>query len=356
MPNGWLWALCVVAALGVAALVARSRLQVPSRRYAGPASVADVYDQWTRARVLECSWGEHLHAGHYGDPVVRKAFVRAKIDMIDEVIRWGLATPCGTVLDRLEPFAESPAAAPARILDVGCGIGGSTRYLAARWRKTAQVVGVTISKAQAERAAALTRAQGLDNAVFVEGDAGDLAFRDASFDVIWAMESEQHMPDKRHFIAEMFRVLKPGGVLVVAAWNIRDTRRAALSASETRHLRLLLDEWCHAQFISIHEYVTLFETCGLVEVASDDWSAPTLPSWRGAVFEGLRSPRGMLRATLSEQWRLTRDAYTMLRLGAAFRTGLCQYGLIRGRKAASPCSRPSARANAPAGASSLVPR
>jgi MPBQ/MSBQ methyltransferase len=197
------------------------------------------------------------------------------------------------------------------------------------------VTGVTISRAQAERATSLSRAQGVDNAIFVECDAVDLAFPDASFDVVWAMESEPHMPDKARFISEMVRVLKPGGALVVAAWNIRDTRRTPLSAREIRHVQLPLDEWCHAEFISIHDYVELFETHGLREVVSDDWSASTLPSWREAVLEGLRDPRGILRARPSQWWSQTRDAYTMLRLDAGFRKGLFQYGMIRGRKAAS---------------------
>jgi MPBQ/MSBQ methyltransferase len=204
--------------------------------------------------------------------------------------------------------------------------------MAKRWTKTAHVTGITISKAQVERAAALTRAQGIENASFLECDALKMNFPDASFDIVWAVESEMHMPDKDHFIREMARVLKPDGMLVIAAWNVRDTRGAPLSKSEADRVRLLVDEWAHAKFTSIREYVELFKKNNLLDVSVEDWTIPTQPSWRQAVWVSARTPRRIINISMRQRWGLVRDAYTIFQYDVAFRKGLCQYGLFRGRK------------------------
>lgn len=311
----------------------RARLRTPSRRYEGPASVSNVYDRWTDDAIVEAYWGEHLHAGHYGNPPVKKDFIAAKVDFIDEMIRWGIAIPNPALLRRLEQSGTISDNERVEILDVGCGIGGTVRHAAKRWPTTAHLTGITLSAAQARRAISLARAQKVENAAFLERDAMATGFPDAGFDVIWAVESELHMPDTHQFIGEMVRLLKPGGMLLIATWNVRDTRGAPLSRAEAQHVRLLLDEWAHAQFTSISEYIDLFEKTGLVAVAAEDWAVPTQPSWRHAVWEGFRNPRPMLRMSMQQRWRLTRDAYTMLRYNAAFQSGLCQYGMIRGQKA-----------------------
>jgi MPBQ/MSBQ methyltransferase len=330
-------ALLLLVGLALFARSVRSILRAPSRHYEGPASVSNVYDAWTNDRILEFYWGEHLHAGHYGNPPIKKDFIAAKADFIDEMVAWGIAAPNPALLERLEQNRKTPGAeaqaSPVRILDVGCGLGGSTRHLAKRWPKTAHVVGITISKAQVKRATALARAQGVENAMFLECDALELAFPEANFDIVWAVESEMHMPDKEHFIRELARVLKPGGMLVIAGWNVRDTRERPLSKAEAEHLRLLVDEWCHAKFISIREYVEIFKQNDLREVAAEDWAVPTLPSWRQAVWVSARNPGRITFISMRQRWGLVRDAYTILRYDSAFRTGLCEYGLIRGQKA-----------------------
>jgi ubiquinone/menaquinone biosynthesis C-methylase UbiE len=53
-------------------------------------------------------------------------------------------------------------------------------------------------------------------------DALDMKFEDNSFDLVWACESGEHMPDKKKYIEEMARVLKPGGTLVIACWCQRE--------------------------------------------------------------------------------------------------------------------------------------
>lgn len=322
----------LIAVLTVGGLyLLRSRLRVPIRRYEGPQSVSNVYDTWTNDRILESYWGEHLHAGYYGNPPVKKDFITAKVDFIHEMIHWGIAIPAPEIMARLELYGD-PSSERVRILDAGCGIGGTTRHMAKRWPRTAHVTGITISKAQIARATALSQQQCVENAIFLERDALNTGFPDASFDVTFAVESEMHMPDKVQFICEMARVLKPGGMLVIAAWNVRDARSVPLSKAEVAHIKLLVDEWAHASFTSIPDYIEIFRNSGLQDITAENWAAATQPSWRHAVGVALRNPRGITNITMQQRWRLVRDAYTILRYDEAFQKGLCEYGLIRGQK------------------------
>ena len=325
-------AVLIVLIVLFALILLRAHLRTPMRHYEGAASVAEVYDHWTHEPRMEYYWGEHLHAGYYGNPPVKKDLIQAKVDFVDATLDWGVLKPNATLARRLESQATDPAQGPVRMLDVGCGIGGSVRHAAKRWPATSQITGITISREQVKRANELTQAQGIRNAIFMECDALDMVFDDGTFDAVWAIESEMHMPDKNKFIQEVTRVLKPGGMLVLACWNVRDTRNAPLSKEEAAHIRLLVDEWRHAEFTSIPDYMDIFERNGLVNITAENWAPHTQPSWRQSVLSPFRDPRGIISFNAKNAWIMVRDAYTVLRYDEAFRTGLCEYGLIRGQK------------------------
>lgn len=322
--------LLAISLLTVFSLIA-FRLRKPSRHYEGPASVSNVYDTWTVDPKMKFYWGNHLHAGFYGQPSEHKDFVRAKFDMIDEMVHWGIEEADPKLFERLENPNESMP--HVKILDIGCGVGGTALHLAERWPNSAHVTGITISRAQAKYATALARSHGQNNVAFVACDAMDQAFADQSYDFIWSLESEPHMPDKERFISEIVRLLKPGGRLAVATWNVRDFRSIPLTTAEKEHVQYLIDEWCHTKFDTIHESVELYKRHGLTEVISDDWTMYTLPSWREAILVALRDVRGLGWITPKVWWLNVRDAYTIIRLDSAFRKGLCEYGVFQGCKA-----------------------
>jgi MPBQ/MSBQ methyltransferase len=327
--------LFVLAAAVLLALFIYWRLTIPSRHYTGIESVSAYYEEWSQDRFLEYYWGGHLHAGYYKNPPTHKNFIPAKIDMIDEMVRWGIAGPVPEIYDRLEGRSREPSADQVKILDVGCGLGGSASHMALRWADTAHITGITISRAQARRAAQLARARGINNADFLDGNALYQPFPAESFDIVWALESEPHIADKERFFEEMTRLLKPGGILVVGTWNVRNTRLEPLSKADKSDLQYLLDEWCHARFASMEETSGFIKQQGLIEVVSDDWSGATMPTWRESVLEVIRDPRGVAQSDLTLLWSRFRSAYTLLRFDGAFRKGLCHYGMFYGRKMSS---------------------
>lgn len=287
-----------------------------ARRYQSANSVANAYDQWTQDGILEFYWGEHIHLGHYGSPPRRKNFLAAKADFVHEMVRWG-------GLDRLPPGTT--------VLDVGCGIGGSSRILARDYGFA--VTGITISPQQVARAQQLTP-PGI-TARFQVDDAMNLSFPDGSFDVVWSVEAGPHMPDKAVFAKELLRVLKPGGVLVVADWNQRDDRQKPLNVWEKPVMRQLLDQWAHPQFASIEGFAEQLEATGLVDgyVATADWSKETLPSWLDSIWQGIVRPKGLVKFGVSGFIKSLREVPTILLMRLAFGSGLCRFGMFRAIRA-----------------------
>jgi len=101
-----------------------------------------------------------------------------------------------------------------QILDVGCGLGGASRYLAQEFG--CRVTGLDLSADYCRVATGLTQRLGLDSLVsFRQGDAVDLPFPDGSFDIVWTQHAAMNIPDKPGLYRELWRVLKPGGRLAL---------------------------------------------------------------------------------------------------------------------------------------------
>jgi MPBQ/MSBQ methyltransferase len=281
------------------------------RKYESTESVANSYDEWTEDGILEFYWGEHIHLGHYGSPVQRKDFLVAKADFVHEMVRWG-------DLDKL-PRGST-------VLDVGCGIGGSSRILGKDYGFS--VTGVTISPQQVKRAQDLT-SKDLDVKFHVD-DAMALSYPDASFDVVWSIEAGPHMPDKAIFAKELLRVLKPGGILVVADWNQRDDRLKPLNFWERVVMKQLLEQWAHPAFASIEGFSELLEATGLVEgkVRTADWTRETLPSWIDSIWQGIARPEGLIKFGFLGLIKSLREVPTLLLMRIAFGVGLCRFGMF----------------------------
>jgi MPBQ/MSBQ methyltransferase len=114
----------------------------PSRTYdAGKNTVGTEYDAWTSEGILEYYWGEHIHLGYYSEKerlagYKKKDFVGAKYDFIDRMMEFGKIDKLGV------------SGSPLAVLDVGCGIGGTSRYLAKKLGAGSSVTGITVSEVE----------------------------------------------------------------------------------------------------------------------------------------------------------------------------------------------------------------
>jgi ubiquinone/menaquinone biosynthesis C-methylase UbiE len=101
-----------------------------------------------------------------------------------------------------------------RVLDVGSGVGGTSRCLAKEFG--CRVTGIDLTDEYCRTAAMLSAKIGLADLVeYRQADATNLRFDDASFDVVWTEHVAMNIPDKTRLYREMYRVLKPGGTLAI---------------------------------------------------------------------------------------------------------------------------------------------
>ena len=127
--------------------------------------------------------------------------------------------------------------ADMHVLDAGCGIGGSSIWLSKNLG--CKVTGITISPDQVEKAKKLAVENGVSEKVTFEmQDYCSTHFPDASFEIVWALESVCYAEDKALFVKEAYRLLKPAGKLVLADGMVNKVEDNSLPI-----IRKWLDGW-----------------------------------------------------------------------------------------------------------------
>lgn len=281
--------------------------------------IAAFYDSSTA--LWEDMWGDHLHHGYYdvsdeqGQEQQKrsKSNRQAQIDMIDNVLSWA--------------EVESVKS----MVDVGCGLGGSSRHIAKKFGCAAQ--GITLSPYQARRGNEISKAEGLGSEVELRvADALDQPFEDNSFDLVWSLESGEHMPNKKRFVDELVRVATPGGRVIIVTWchRVLDPGEETLTAEETTLLDQICDAYYLPQWCSVDDYVSLFESQGMENIRTTDWSKEVTPFW-GQVIKSALSIQGMV-GLLKSGWKTLRGALVMPLMAKGLQTGLVRFVLITGTK------------------------
>jgi len=160
------------------------------------------------------------------------------------------------------------------VLDAGCGIGGSSIWMAKQHGN--QMTAITISNQQTIHAAQHAKRQGVaDKTDFQVSDFCETPFADESFDVIWGLESVCHALNKGDFLKEAFRLLRPGGRIVVCDGFI--TRRE-FSDDEWQDIVTCLNGWAVPNLCSRDEFTQLLEQNNFKQINYKDITAETLPS------------------------------------------------------------------------------
>ena len=136
--------------------------------------------------------------------------------------------------DLVELAAPQPG---ERVLDVACGTGVVARLMAPQVGVTGKVVGLDFSAERLSVARSQTPSQGAE-VEWREGDAMTLPFADAEFNLVCCHQGLQFFPDRLAAIREMFRVLIPGGRLLLSVWRSIEHHpdAVAMAAALQRHV------------------------------------------------------------------------------------------------------------------------
>jgi len=166
-----------------------------------------------------------------------------------------------------------------RILDCGCGFGGTIAHLNDRLQNL-DMVGLNIDPRQLEVARTNFYQKHGNRAEFIEGDACALPFDENSFDVVLAVECIFHFPSRLRFFQEVRRVLKTGGTLAICDFVPREIT-LVLDKMLNRFVQPLIGESFGAvdYSYSLQKYRSLASETGFSSLVERDITANTLPTY-----------------------------------------------------------------------------
>ena len=249
-------------------------------------------------------WGEHIHHGFFENGETPS---RAQVKLIE----------------RLAARAGVPRG--ARVLDVGCGLGASARWLAGEY--DCRVLGITLSPVQVRlaRAAAGPLAPRVS---FRVADAERWTPPSEAFDVVWVVECSEHLRDKAGFMAKCARALAPGGKLALCAWLA-----AGSTPAQAELVREIETAMLCPSLASLSDYTRWMDEAGLGDISAEDITTRVAQTWTHCLpLLRTRPAQWLLRAGGGD---IQRFAAGFSKMARAYTEGALAYGMFLAARPAS---------------------
>jgi tocopherol O-methyltransferase len=263
-------------------------------------SIRDFYD--VVSSHFHELWGEHLHHGYWirGDETKE----RAQIQLIEHLAQ----------LAEIQPGR--------RILDVGCGTGASSIFLAKHYQ--VEATGITISPVQVSLANQAAAREDV-NATFLLMDAEAMKF-EKLFDVVWSVESISHYQDIEKFFASAAKLLKPNGTVAVIDWF----KKPNLNPAQYKQQIIPIEKGMLVELGTMQEYEAWMRSSGLKIMKSQILNKNCSKTWdlgldiiRNKSLWKLAAKNGSMFVRFLRAFRAMR---------AGFASGNFVYGLVIAQK------------------------
>jgi tocopherol O-methyltransferase len=243
-------------------------------------------------------WGEHLHHGYWirGDESKETAQVQ--------------------LIEHLAQLANIKTG--SRVLDIGCGYGGSSLYLAKKYG--ASTTGITISPVQVEMAKEAAAKAKLD-ASFLLMDAENMQFAHP-FDLLWSVESISHYQDPRRFFASAAKFLRPGGCFALTDWFQKEN----ISPAYKKKFIEPIEKGMMVELRGMNDYSGFLVSSGLHVVHRQELTLHCAKSWDFALDIIKDKTFWALAAKLGSEFVTYLKAFRAMRAG--FASGNFVYGLF----------------------------
>ncbi|OAY69856.1 putative tocopherol O-methyltransferase, chloroplastic [Ananas comosus] len=163
-------------------------------------------------------------------------------------------------------------------------------------------------------------------------DALNQPFPDGQFDLVWSLESGEHMPDKEKFFSEMARVAAPGATIILVTWCHRDLSpdEESLRPDEMKLLNKISDAHLLPAWCSAADYASFAKSLKLEDIRRADWSENVAPFWSAAVQSGM-TWRGII-SLLKSGWKTIKTALAVSLLIEGYNKKVIKYNIITCRK------------------------
>jgi tocopherol O-methyltransferase len=264
----------------------RFKHHVGMPRYNEKEKIREHYD--VVSPYYQTLWGEHLHHGYWirGDESKEKA----QLQLIEHLAR----------------TANLPS--ECTLLDVGCGFGASSIYLAKEY--SAEATGITISPVQVEMANEAAR-KARARAEFLCMDAEAMKFK-KPFDVIWSVESISHYPNQEKFFAAAGKLLKPKGKMAITDWFKKD----GLTPREHKKFLEPIEKGMLVELHTMEDYEAHMNKQGLKVIRSEVLNKHCAKTWdlcldiiKSKAFWALAAKNGIAFVHYLKAFKAMRDGF-----------------------------------------------
>ena len=258
-------------------------------------------------------WGPHIHHGLWSAEDAARAVPEMAPRAAQEQLTDTLAARAD--LDR-----------GSDVLDVGCGMGGSSIRLARQL--DCRVTGITLSGVQRRWAAWSAALHGVrGRTAFRQADAETVEFPAGSFDVVWSIECTEHLFDKPAFFRRAAEWLKPGGRVALCAWLAAGDADAP---DKRRQVEAVCEHFLCPSLGSFADYARWLTDAGLEMTHEEDWTSRVARTWKLCDARVRRLGLPWLARVIDRRQAAFLDNFTTLL--HAYRSGAMQYGCIVARR------------------------